>query len=88
MNWDDLPITIQTWMLDYQEKQGNPRNPEIFRKKISASQHDGGFDWSRTYDGPFWYKILHGEVDEFYEKYPKFDLSNKIDELINKLETI
>lgn len=85
MNWDDLPIEIQNKMLDYQEKQGNPRNPDVFRKKISANRRDGGFDWSLTEVS--WVAILHGEVDEFYEKYPKFDLSNKIDDLINKLET-
>lgn len=88
MNWDDLPITVQTWMLDYQEKQGNPRNPEVFRKKISSSRRKGGFDWSFTHSGLFWVKILHGEFDKFYEKYPELDLSKKIDDLINKLETI
>ena len=87
MTWDDLPIEIQNKMLEHQEKQGNLRNPDVFKKALPANKDDGGFDWPLTEMS--WYKILiRGEFDEFYKQYPKFDLSQKINEIIEKLETI
>lgn len=88
ITWDELPIEIQYKILDYQEKQGNPRNPNIFRDDIEAGSTDGGFTWRDTEEGhDFWNKILNGgKFKEFYDLYPEKDISIKIDEILIKLE--
>lgn len=89
ITWDELPIEIQYKILDYQEKQGNPRNPNIFRDDIEAGSLDGGFTWRDTEERhDFWADIFNkGEYDEFYKLYPEKDISEKINEIIQKLET-
>src|SRR5690606_27103987 len=69
----DLPVEIQQRMLDEQERQGNPRNAEVFEEYITAIPSDGGFAWAKSVDGyDFWNKILtYGNFVAFYEKYPK-----------------
>ena len=88
ITWDELPIEIQYKILDYQEKQGNPRNPNIFRDDIEAGSIDGGFTWRDTEEGHnFWLEVLMEEnFKKFYERYPKKDLSMLINDVINKLK--
>lgn len=88
IEWDKLPIEIQNKMFDYQEKQGNLRNSNVFKNDIETGSIDGGFTWRDTTEGHnFWAKILQsGVYDEFYELYSKNDVSEKIDEILIKLE--
>jgi len=88
ITWDELPIEIQQKILYYQEKQGNSRNPNIFRHDIETGSIDGGFTWRDTEEGHnFWVNILYSrEYNEFYELYPEKDISAKIDEILIKLE--
>lgn len=73
IQFKDLPVEIQQRMLDEQERQGYPRNAEVFEKATSASPFEGGFLWAQSVDGlDFWKKILlDGNFAEFYAKYPK-----------------
>ena len=68
----DLPIEIQQRMLDEQERQGYPRNAEVFEKATSASPFEGGFLWAQSVEGfDFWNRIIeNGDIAVFYEKYP------------------
>ena len=69
----DLPVEIQERMLDEQEKQGYPRNAEVFEKATSASPFEGGFLWAQSVEGfDFWNRIIeNGDIAVFYKKYPK-----------------
>jgi hypothetical protein len=73
IEFKELPVEIQEKMLDEQERQGNPRNAEVFEKNIVASPSEGGFLWGLSeerYD--FWAEIIRrGNFAVFYEKYPK-----------------
>jgi len=72
IQFKDLPPEIQQRMLDEQERQGNPRNAEVFKEYIMAGIHGGGFTWSKSEEGyGFWLKVLRGNFAVFYEKYPK-----------------
>jgi hypothetical protein len=81
-SWNDLSIEIQNRMLECQEEQGNPRNPEIFKKKIDSDKNQGAFDWEDTKEGFNYWR------DGFLRKNLTFikDLSDKIKETIQKLE--
>ena len=69
----NLPVEIQEKMLDEQVRQGNPRNAEVFEKKITADEDQGGFYWIKSAEGhAFWDRILFdGNFADFYKKYPK-----------------
>ena len=57
--FDELPIEIQNRMLDCQEDQGNPRNPDVFRKYLKESRFSEGFDWPLTSEGwDIWNEVL------------------------------
>ena len=73
IQFKDLPAEIQQRMLDEQERQGNPRNVEVFEADTSAPGRDGGFVWSKSVEGyAFWEKIIvDGDFSVFYAKYPK-----------------
>lgn len=78
IKWEDLPSEIRHKMLDYQEAQGNTRNPEVFIKKIYSTKEEGGFDWIKTLEQEsFWSNILRGDFNSFFEKYPKSIPSTK-----------
>jgi hypothetical protein len=74
IQFKDLPVEIQQRMLDEQERQGNPRNAEVFEKDIMAGARAGaGFFWVESVEGyAFWEKIImNGDFSVFYAKYPK-----------------
>src|SRR5690554_4173340 len=73
MQFKNLPVEIQQRMLDEQERQGYPRNAEVFEIKTSAAPREGGFSWDGSVEGyDFWYEIIHdGNFSVFYDKYPK-----------------
>lgn len=69
--FDELPLEIQERMLEEQDKQGNPRDLNVFRKIIHAGFN--GFFWNGTKEGySFWRDILmNSNVETFFEKYPR-----------------
>lgn len=71
--FDKLPVEIQERMLEEQEKQGNKRDPDVFRKILRADEEGRGFNWDETDDGPkFWISVLTEEdFDCFFARYPK-----------------
>ena len=72
LTYDKLPVEIQERMLLEQEKQGNGRNPDIFRKNLHAGMFHEGFNWDKTDDGQhFWVSVLDGDFDCFFKRYPK-----------------
>ena len=88
ITWNDLPLEIQNRMLEHQEKQGYLKNPDVFKKETGAGLTKKGFVWGHTIEGhDFWFDILHhGKFNIFYKIYPKKDVSEKIDEVLNKLK--
>lgn len=86
--WNDLPLEIQNRMLEHQEKQGHLKNPDVFKKEIGAGLTKKGFVWEHTIEGvDFWFDILHhGKFNIFYDLYPKKNVSERIDEVLNKLK--
>jgi hypothetical protein len=73
IQFKDLPIEIQQRMLDEQERQGNPRDANVFEKEITAIIPEGGFLWEESVEGfNFWKEIIwNRNFAVFYEKYPK-----------------
>ena len=73
IQFKDLPVEIQERMLDEQERQGNKRDAEVFVECIYSARLQGGFLWAQSVEGTdFWTEILFdGNIDVFYEKYPK-----------------
>ena len=73
IEFKDLPVEIQNRMLDEQVRQGNLRNAKVFEKSITASVLRGGFTWEKSVEGHvFWREIIQGgNLDLFYERYPK-----------------
>lgn len=73
LTYDELPVEIQERMLLEQEKQGNERNPEVFRKYLHSDGGHEGFYWDETKDGSkFWFSILSNKnFDVFFKRYPK-----------------
>lgn len=71
--FDKLPKEIQERMLECQEEQANPRDADVFRDKIWASEYHGGFEWVQAIEGDnFWREVLEkNNHDLFFEKYPK-----------------
>lgn len=88
LTWDKLPPEIKNRMLEYQEEQGNSRNPDVFKELLDSHQNKGGFSWQGTVEGyGFWLEVLIEEnFKKFYERYPKKDLSMLINDVINKLK--
>src|SRR5574343_746133 len=70
---EGFPKEIIAKMLDYQEKQGYPRDVSVFEEKIYAGMDQKGFGWKHTKDGlAFWEQvILQRDFNLFFEKYPK-----------------
>lgn len=71
--FEELPIEVQEKMMDYQEIQGNKRDPDKFRPYLDTDKDDGGFDWDKTPEGiDFWEAILNdNELEVFWNEYPK-----------------
>lgn len=67
-----LGIKIANRMMECQKEQGNIPNLDIFLRIPTASRHEGGFNWSSTKEGHwYWHEIL---IDAFtghplYKKY-------------------
>ena len=68
-----FPTEVVEKMLEYQVKQGNPRDITVFENLSIADYHMGGFTWDDTTEGyTFWSEvIICKNFDMFFEKYPK-----------------
>lgn len=71
IRWSDLPLEIQQRMLDEQERQGNPRNPDVFINYLHRGNAGGGMTWKKTKEGhKFWEEVLEGHYYIFFKRYP------------------
>lgn len=70
---EEFPKEIIAKILDYQEKQGNPRDVTVFEESKFSPLKIGGFDWNNTKEGfGFWDKVIdYKNFNLFFEKYPK-----------------
>jgi hypothetical protein len=67
-----IPDLVIEAMLDEQEKQGNPRNLQVFEERIYAGKDSGGFDWNETENESAWeYAINEGEYDALIKAIKK-----------------
>jgi hypothetical protein len=65
--WQELPKEIKKKMLKRQFQQRSEKDKKAFKCSIFF-----GFDWYQTKEGDyFWHKVLSGNFDLFFEKYPK-----------------
>lgn len=66
-----LPLEILDKMIEYQVKQGNKADPEIFIGNPTANKIEGGFDWGDTKEGiVFWSNIIYEYKHyKFFERY-------------------
>lgn len=68
-----LPSEIVDKILEYQVKQGNPRDITVFENNLLANYYNGGFSWYDTENThEFWRKVLvEKDFNLFYRKYLK-----------------
>ena len=70
-----FPKEIVNWMLEQQEKQGNPKKVHVFEKDICATQSGGGFNWHIVDQGKtknFCHSVLRiRDFDLFFKEFPK-----------------
>lgn len=68
---EGFPEEIINAMLDEQERQGNKRDIEVFKRNIRA--FNNGFNWMESKDGhSLWGAIIEDkDFDLFFKKYPK-----------------
>lgn len=84
--FDELPIEIQNRMLDCQEEQGNPRNPDVFRRYLKESKFSKGFAWQFTSEGlDVWNEVLvNNNYAPFFKIHPSNGWENREIERLNK----
>ena len=72
---DGFPKEIIAKMLEYQEKQSNPRDITVFETIRVVGRSDKGFEWNETQeDWDFWHEVIDEKnFNLFFEKYPKQD---------------
>lgn len=64
-----LGKTTADRMMEYQKEQGNIPNLDIFLRRPGADRYEGGFTWSNTKEGHwYWSNIL---IDTF-EEHPLY----------------
>lgn len=67
-----FPNEVVDLMLHYQVMHGNKRDVTVFEKEIECDVKYGGFDWDETPEGSyFWVKVIRGDFNVFFERYPK-----------------
>lgn len=77
----DFPIEVVQKMCDYQVEQGNEFNVEVFTEKEGLMFK--GFNWGNTkYGWGFWTSVIIClNFDLFFEKYPKKETHEDIDNI-------
>lgn len=70
---EGFPKEVVEKMLERQVEQGNPKDVSVFEKDNAAGKSEKGFDWHESVEKSlFWYYvIIVGKFDIFFEKYPK-----------------
>ena len=78
----DFPKEIIARMLNCQEEQGNKRDISVFENIIRAPVKFYGFSWNKTKEGwDFWNEVISNKnFDIFFEKYPKKDNQDNLQE--------
>ena len=54
----DFPKRVVQAMVDEQVRQGNPANPSVFARDLTAGKYEGGFTWLKTTLGHSWADII------------------------------
>lgn len=54
----DFPKRVVQAMVDEQVRQGNPADPSVFARDITAGKYGGGFTWLKTTLGYSWADII------------------------------
>ena len=54
----DFPRRVLQAMVDEQVRQGNPADPSVFARDITAYKREGGFTWMKTAPGYSWPEII------------------------------
>jgi hypothetical protein len=68
--WKKLPPQIKALMIQRRFKQKGKSNTKPFKK----TGLDAGFVFSQTPEGDaFWNKVIRGNFELFFERYPKQD---------------
>lgn len=87
----NFPDEIINKILEKQVEQGNPKNINVFEDYVSSYKETKGFNWGETIEGHnFWEKIIDGDFNVFFEKYPKQKIIksyNNISEIIYEMIT-
>ena len=70
-----FPTEVVNWMLEQQDKQGNPKKVHVFEKDILSSRVNGGFDWyvaNKGLTNDFCNDVIkHKKFHLFFERFPK-----------------
>lgn len=88
-----FPIEVVEKMLEYQVKQGNPKNVIVFENLSTCDVVAGGFDWEKTTEGrEFWEAVIADRFfGLFFEMYPnkQIKVQHYIDYMIdNKINML
>ena len=67
----DFPRRVVQAMVDEQVRQGNPANPSVFARDITAGKYEGGFTWLKTTLGYSWADIIRGKKFHLIPKREK-----------------
>ena len=57
----DFPKRVVQAMVDEQVRQGNPADPSVFARDITAGKYEGGFTWTDSTLGFSWADIIRGK---------------------------
>jgi hypothetical protein len=79
---EGFPKEVIKRILDYQEEQLNKRDVSVFEKNRESTMYNGGFDWNLSKEGQdFWHEVISNKnFDIFFEKYPKKDNQDNLQE--------
>ena len=67
----DFPKRVVQAMVDEQVRQGNPANPSVFARDITAGKYEGGFTWMKAAPGNSWADIIRGKKFHLIPKREK-----------------
>ena len=67
----DFPKRVVQAMVDEQVRQGNPADPSVFARDITAGKEEGGFEWFETTQGCSWVGIIQGKKFHLIPKREK-----------------
>ena len=68
---ENFPKRVVQVMVDEQVRQGNPANPSVFARDITAGKYEGGFTWIESALGNSWADIIRGKKFHLIPKLEK-----------------